>query len=91
MLEPVPFILKRLALSDTGRATVIFRTSFDEELPWLASLHTPNEDRSFLRNHGFPGSAFRGRSRLPCHGKHHSFSCGLDRPALGAAKSLEEV
>jgi putative acetyltransferase len=34
-------------------AAVIHRTSFDTRLPWLAGLHTPDEDRTFFREHVF--------------------------------------
>lgn len=29
---------------------IVHRTSFDERLPWLAGLHTPEEDRTYFRN-----------------------------------------
>ena len=48
------FSLKRLTLNDMDRAAIILRTSFDERLPWLAGLHTPEEDRAYFRNHLFP-------------------------------------
>ncbi|MFC5418861.1 GNAT family N-acetyltransferase [Bosea eneae] len=28
----------------------VHRASFDERLPWLAGLHTPEEDRAYFRN-----------------------------------------
>ena len=31
------------------RAALVHRTSFDERLPWLVGLHTPDEDRWFYR------------------------------------------
>ena len=46
--------LRRLWLGDMDAAAVVFRTSFDARLPWLAGLHTPEEDRAFFRNHVFP-------------------------------------
>jgi len=49
----VSFSLKRLTVNDMDRAAVILRTSFDERLPWLAGLHTPEEDRAFFRGHVF--------------------------------------
>ena len=33
------------------RAAEIHRAAFDERLPWLAGLHTPDEDRAFYRAH----------------------------------------
>jgi len=49
----VSFSLKRLTVNDMDRAAVILRTSFDERLPWLAGLHTPEEDRAFFRSNVF--------------------------------------
>nr|WP_245432716.1 GNAT family N-acetyltransferase [Mesorhizobium loti] len=34
-----------------ARVAVVLRQSFDERLPWLAGLHTPEEDRHFFCNH----------------------------------------
>ena len=34
-------------------ASLVHRASFDERLPWLAGLHTPNEDRAFYECHVF--------------------------------------
>lgn len=34
-------------------AAHVLRTSFDDRLPWLAGLHTPDEDRHFVRDHLF--------------------------------------
>ena len=45
--------LKRLTLAEMDRAAVVLRTSFNERLPWLADIHTPDEDRAFFRNHVF--------------------------------------
>jgi len=45
--------LKRLSLKEMDQAAVIHRTAFDERLPWLAGLHTPEEDRAYFRNHVF--------------------------------------
>src|SRR5260221_7510199 len=47
------FTLKRLSLKEMDQAAVIHRTAFDERLPWLAGLHTPEEDRAYFRNHVF--------------------------------------
>jgi GNAT superfamily N-acetyltransferase len=35
------------------QAAVIHRTAFDERLPWLAGLHTAEEDSTYFRNHVF--------------------------------------
>ena len=39
--------LKRLALTDMDAAARLHRVSFDQALPWLSGLHTPEEDRWF--------------------------------------------
>ena len=31
-------------------AAVVHRAAFDERLPWLAGLHTPDEDRAYFRD-----------------------------------------
>lgn len=49
----MPFSFRRLSLEEMDRAAVILRTAFDERLPWLAGLHTPEEDRNFFRGHVF--------------------------------------
>jgi len=41
--------LKRLALEDMDAVAVAHRTAFDERLPWLSGLHTPDEDRGYFR------------------------------------------
>ncbi len=50
MSEPV---LRRLDLKDAGAAAKVHRAAFDERLPWLAGLHTPDEDRAYFRDHVF--------------------------------------
>ncbi len=45
--------LRPLSLAEMDQAAVIHRISFDERLPWLAGLHTPNEDRAFYRMNVF--------------------------------------
>lgn len=47
------FTLRRLALEEMDRAAVIHRRAFDERLPWLAGLHTPEDDRAYFRQHVF--------------------------------------
>jgi GNAT superfamily N-acetyltransferase len=46
-------MLRRLELSDMDVAARIHRIAFDRALPGLAGLHTPEEDRSFFREHVF--------------------------------------
>ncbi len=45
--------MKRLTLDEMDRAAMILRASFDERLPWLAGLHTPEEDRAYFRHQVF--------------------------------------
>jgi GNAT superfamily N-acetyltransferase len=42
-------MLRRLELADMDQAARVHRASFDHALPWLAGLHTPDEDRWFYR------------------------------------------
>ena len=44
------FLTKRLARSDMKTAARVHRASFDKRLPWLAGLHTPDEDRAFFQD-----------------------------------------
>ncbi|MBD3849476.1 GNAT family N-acetyltransferase [Bosea sp. SSUT16] len=44
---------RRLILSDAEAAARVHRASFDERLPWLAGLHTPDEDRAYFANFVF--------------------------------------
>jgi GNAT superfamily N-acetyltransferase len=43
------FTVNRLTLDDMDAAARVMRTAFDERLPWLAGLHTPDEDRAYFR------------------------------------------
>jgi GNAT superfamily N-acetyltransferase len=45
--------MRRLELEDMDAAAQVLRTSFDAALPWLAGLHTPEEDRWFFRERVF--------------------------------------
>src|SRR5262245_18837167 len=45
--------LTQLALRDMDQAAVIHRTSFDDRLPLLSGLHTPEEDRTYYREQVF--------------------------------------
>ncbi len=49
-MSPSP---RRLTLDEMDAAARIHRAAFDERLPWLAGLHTPQEDRAFYRSHVF--------------------------------------
>jgi hypothetical protein len=46
-------MLRQLAIEDMDRAAVVHRMSFDQALPTLAGLHTPDEDRWFFRERVF--------------------------------------
>lgn len=35
------------------QAATVHRAAFDERLPWLAGLHTPDEDRDYFEGHVF--------------------------------------
>jgi GNAT superfamily N-acetyltransferase len=45
--------LRRLALEDMDAAARVHRAAFDDAMPWLAGLHTPDEDRTFFREQVF--------------------------------------
>ena len=45
--------LRRLELGDMDAAAHVHRMAFDDRLPWLAGLHTPEEDRAFYRQRVF--------------------------------------
>jgi len=47
------FTLRRLILEEMDRAAFVHRTSFDERLPWLTGLHTPDQDRAFYQTRVF--------------------------------------
>ena len=49
----MPYSVKRLSLAEMDHAAVILRTAFDDRLPWLSGLHTPEEDREFFRRYVF--------------------------------------
>jgi putative acetyltransferase len=46
-------MVRRLSLDEMDQAAVIHRVAFDERLPWLAGLHTPDDDRWFFRERVF--------------------------------------
>jgi GNAT superfamily N-acetyltransferase len=46
-------LLRKLGLADMDAAAAVHRSAFDQALPWLAGLHTPEEDRQFFRTHVF--------------------------------------
>jgi hypothetical protein len=46
-------MLRQLELEDMDRAADVHRVSFDDALPTLTGLHTPEEDRWFFRERMF--------------------------------------
>ena len=46
-------MLRQLAIEETDQAAAVLRASFDQALPTLAGLHTPDEDRWFFRERVF--------------------------------------
>jgi len=53
----------RLTLTDMPAAARVHRAAFDERLPWLAGLHTPQEDHGYWSNHLFPVCEIWGAER----------------------------
>lgn len=47
-------MLRPLALNDMGAAARVHRAAFDQAMPWLTGLHTPNEDHWFYRERVYP-------------------------------------
>lgn len=45
--------LARLTTENAAQAAGVHRASFDERLPWLSGLHTPDEDVAYWRDHVF--------------------------------------
>ncbi len=52
--------IRQLELADMDAAAGVHRTAFDHALPWLAGLHTPDEDRWFYRERVFTGCQVHG-------------------------------
>jgi putative acetyltransferase len=49
-----------LTLKDMDQAAVVLRAAFDAQMPNLAGLHTPREDRQYFRDHVFKESEIWG-------------------------------
>ena len=47
------FDLRPLQQIEMPAAATVHRVAFDERLPWLAGLHTPEEDRAFFQDQVF--------------------------------------
>lgn len=56
-------ICRQLALRDMDAASNVFRTAFDAQLPWLAGLRKPEEDRAFWSGYLFSNCAIWGATR----------------------------
>lgn len=54
---------RRLTPADMAAASRVFRKAFDARLPWLAGLHTPDEDRAFWHSHLFASCEIWGAER----------------------------
>jgi GNAT superfamily N-acetyltransferase len=52
--------LRKLEIADMEVAAVVYRTAFDNALPSLTGLHTPDEDRRFFRERLFKTCDLRG-------------------------------
>jgi GNAT superfamily N-acetyltransferase len=46
-------MVRQLELADMSAAARVHRVAFDQALPWLAGLHTPDEDQWFYRERMF--------------------------------------
>jgi putative acetyltransferase len=46
-------LVRKLSLEEAVQAARIHRQSFDDRLPWLAGLHTPQEDLAYFRDQVF--------------------------------------
>jgi len=53
-------IIRQLELADVDAAAGVHRRAFDQALPWLTGLHTPDEDRWFYRERVFTGCQVHG-------------------------------
>lgn len=51
--DPTSFTVRKLEVKESDAVAQVLRASFDERLPWLSGLHTPEEDRNFVRAHLF--------------------------------------
>lgn len=55
--------LRKLTLADMSAAAAVHRASFNQALPKLAGLHTPEEDRAFYRAQVFPACQVWGAEK----------------------------
>jgi putative acetyltransferase len=45
------FSVRQLGVEEAADAARVHRASFNDRLPWLADLHSPQEDHAFWRDH----------------------------------------
>jgi putative acetyltransferase len=45
--------LRRLGIEEMAAAAQVHRAAFDDRLPWLSGLHTPEQDKAYFRDHVF--------------------------------------
>ena len=58
-------MLRKLDLADMDAAAAVHRAAFDHALPWLAGLHTPEENRQFFRTRLFRACEIWGAADGP--------------------------
>ncbi|CDZ38804.1 GNAT family N-acetyltransferase [Neorhizobium galegae] len=56
-------VFRKLCRGDMAEAASVHRISFDDRLPWLAQLHTPEEDRGYWRGNLFATCDIWGAER----------------------------
>ncbi|KAB1125944.1 GNAT family N-acetyltransferase [Neorhizobium galegae] len=61
--ERMTVVFRKLCRGDMAAAASVHRISFDDRLPWLAQLHTPEEDRGYWRGHLFAACDIWGAER----------------------------
>lgn len=61
--ETMTAVFRKLCRDDMAETASVHRTSFKERLPWLAQLHTPEEDRGYWRGHLFATCDIWGAER----------------------------
>lgn len=54
------FAVRKLEIAESDAVAHVLRASFDERLPWLTGLHSPEDDRAFVRGHLFPACELWG-------------------------------
>ena len=50
---PTVVSFRRLSQDDMEEAARVHRAAFNDRVPWLAGLHTPEEDHAYFRNQVF--------------------------------------